>query len=519
MKELTEKYKIVITLLLKNIIYMNWFAYAIIMGIFIKDKITDSSIFYLVISFLIVYLIRETCKHFYKRIAHKSYHEFKHNIEMYYYKKLNNLSMNKIEETDKEYLADKILEVSYNGTRTLCTLGEYIIPASIGTLLVLVRLFSLNSIVGSIVTLILVSIILLRHKYLTKQEIPKHSNYNDLLKDYVLNIKSIKKLNIFDFTYKKLDTYSENNLCIIKDNDEASDIRFNNGMFIILTIILLSSFFIVSGATNRLGVMIYFILIILKLQDLLYQISPTIINYMETNKNKKILDAHFVETEELVYENNFKKVSVIDGVVKYKSGVNIKIPDFELNRGDQISILGKSGQGKSTILNILSGASKLDEGSILFDRKEKNAVVNSIHVTKETSIFKMSLRDNICLGEEVDDQVLINYINEIGLNNWFNTLLYGLDTILDEREVKMTNSQKQRINILRTIVTSKDIIFLDEPSHDLDIETEKKVAEMIKKYLKKKTIIVVTHRPVLTTVCKKHFFIQDHTLLESEPLL
>ena len=52
--------------------------------------------------------------------------------------------------------------------------------------------------------------------------------YNDLLKDYVLNIKSIKKLNIFDFTYKKLDTYSENNLCIIKDNDEASDIRFNN---------------------------------------------------------------------------------------------------------------------------------------------------------------------------------------------------------------------------------------------------------------------------------------------------
>ena len=69
------------------------------------------------------------------------------------------------------------------------------------------------------------------------------------------------------------------------------------------------------------------------------------------------------------------------------------------------------------------------------------------------------------------------------------------------------------------MVTKKELIFLDEPSHDLDIETEKKVAEMIKKYLKKKTIIVVTHRPTLTTVCKKHFFIKDHTLLESEPLL
>ena len=241
---------------------------------------------------------------------------------------------------------------------------------------------------------------------------------------------------------------------------------------------------------------------------------------MKTNKkNKILLDSYFKETTELKYENKFKKITVTDGVVKYKSGISIKIPNFMLNKGDQISILGSSGQGKSTILNVLSGASNLDEGKILFDNKEKNSVVNAMHITKETAILKISLRDNICLGEKINDDALVKYINEIGLNEWYNSLPSGLDTILDEREIKMTDSDKQRINILRTIVSSKDILFLDEPSHDLDVEVEKKVAEMIKKYLKKKTIIIVTHRPLLTTICKKHFFIQEHTLLESEPLL
>ena len=519
MKELTEKYKIVLTLLLKNIIYISWYSYAIIIPIFVKDKITDNKITYLVISFLIIYFIREIAKHFYRKIAHKSYHELKHKVEMHYYNKMNTLSMDKIENIDKEYLADKILEVSYNGTRITCTIGEYIVPAIIGIILILTKIFSINFIVGSAVLILFGVVIFLRHKKLTKQEVPKHSNYNDLLKDYILNFKSIRKLNIFEFTYNKLDNQTDNDLCILKDNDEASDIGFNNGIFVILATLLISLFFIVNGATNRLGIMLYFVLIMLKLQDLLYQISPTIINYQETKKNRAILDSHFNEASPLNYVDNFKKVSVTDGIVNYKSGVSIKIPNFTLNKGDQISILGKSGQGKSTILNVLSGASNLNNGTIEFDGKARREVLNTIHVTKETAIFKMSLRDNICLGENITDKELIEIINEIGLTSWFNTLLYGLDTILDDKEVKMTNSQKQRVNFLRTIVSNKEVIFLDEQSHDVDIETEKRIGEMIKKHLKKKTVIIVTHRPTLTTICKKHFFIKDHTLLESEPLL
>lgn len=518
-KKTLENYKLMTSIVIRNIIYICWYLYAIIMVTFIEGKITDTKLFWLFITFSIVYFIRGLAKYYYKKIAHDAYHQEKHRIEMHYYKKMNKLSYQALDEIDKPALADKILEFSYNVTRLACDIGEYLIPAFIGFLLVLLKIFSLNYIVGSVIFILIIGISYLRYLSVTKREAPKHNNYNDLLKDYVKNFKTIRKLNIFNYTYKELDNYRENDLCVVKNNDDVEDISFNNGIFIILSTILLSTFFIVDNTTSRLGIMIYFIVIMIKLQNLLFKVAPAIVNYREVKRNKKILDEIFVDLEELEYINNWKKINVIDSSVQYKSGIKINIPNFELKKGDQISILGKSGQGKSTILNVLSGVSKLSEGNILFDDKEKNKVVDATYISKDTALFKASLRDNICFGTNISDETLINMIKEIGLNTWFNSLMYGLDTILDEKEIKLTSSQKQRINLLRAMTTNKEVIFLDEPSYELDIDTESKVFEMIKKYLKNKTIIIVTHKQLLTTVCKKHFFIQNHTLLEKEPLL
>lgn len=518
-KKTLENYKLMASIIIRNIIYICWFLYAVIMVTFIEGKITDNKLIWLFVSFLVVYFVREIAKHFYRKYAHNAYHQEKHRIEMHYYKKLNKLSFSKLDEIDKPALADKILEFSYNITRLVCDIGEYLIPAFLGVLLVLLKIFSLNYIVGSVIFILLIGISYIRYNKVSKMEVPKHNNYNDLLKDYVEKFKTVRKLNIFNFTYNQLDKHKDNDICIVKNNDDLEDIVFSNGMFVLLATVLLSTFFIVDNTTTRLGIMLYFIIILIKLQNLLFKVAPAIINYKEARKNKKILDEIFSELEELEYASNWKTINVLNGSVQYKSGIQINIPNFELNKGDQISILGKSGQGKSTILNVLSGVSKLSSGSILYDNKEKNKVVDAIYISKDTNLFKTTLRDNICLGNKVSDEELVTMIKEIGLSNWFNGLMYGLDTILDEKEVKLTNSQKQRINLLRAMTTNKEVIFLDEPSSDIDIDTESKVFDMIKKYLKNKTIIIVTHKQLLTTVCKKHFFIQNHTLLEREPLL
>ena len=518
-KKTLENYKLILSIIIRNVIYICWFLYAIIMGTFIDGTITDNKLIWLFICFLVVYFIRGIAKHYYRKLAHDAYHQEKHRIEMHYYKKLNKLSFSKIDSMDKEALADKILEFSYNITRLVCDIGEYLIPAFIGLMLVLLKMFTLNYIAGSVILVLVIGISYLRYLKVSKMEIPKHNNFNDLLKDYIEKFNIIRKLNVFNFTYNQVDKHQENDICIVKNNDDLEDIKFDNGMFVILAIILLSTFFIVDNTTTRLGIMLYFIIIIIKLQNLLFKIAPAIINFKESKKNKKILDEIFGELEELEYTSNWKKINVLEGTVLYKSGTQIDIPNFELNKGEQISILGKSGQGKSTILNVLSGVSKLSSGSILYDNKVKDKVVDAIYISKDTCLFKTTLRDNICFGNKVSDDILHTLIKEIGLNNWFNGLLYGLDTIMDEKEIKLTASQRQRINLLRAMVTNKEVIFLDEPSSDIDIDTESKVFEMIKKYLKNKTIIIVTHKPLLTTVCKKHFFIQNHTLLEKEPLL
>lgn len=519
MDKKTTKYKIIITIILRNIIYLCWYTYAFIILYFIQDKLTDKHLFSLFIGFIIVYFIRALAKHFYKNIAHDAYHQVKHSIEMEYYQKLNEISMDKLDKIDKEYLANKILEVSYNSTKIICDIGEYLIPGLIGLIIIMIELMKLNYLVGIVVIILLTLILGLRYRALKNGEPASFNNYNDLLKDFVMKILTIRKINVFDYSYELLDKYNENDIIILKHNDEVNDIKFNNGILLILAITLLSTFFIIKNTTTRLGIMAFFIICLIKLQDLLYQVAPMIINIRDNKKNKSILDSNFTEIDKTDYETNWKKIVIENGIIKYGTGVSISIPSFELTKGDQISILGKSGQGKSTILNVLSGVSTLSEGEISFDNKKVNKVVDACHITKDAHIFKISLRDNICLGENVSDNELLHKIEEIGLMNWYNSLSHGLDTLLDEKEIKMTTSEKQRINILRAMNTSKEVIFIDEPSSDLDVDTETKVAEMIKKYLKKKTLIIVTHKAQLTTICKKHFFVQDYTLLETEPLL
>lgn len=519
MKNNANKSKLVMTIILRNIIYICWYAYAIVMLLIVNEKITDESVFQLVIAILSIHFIKEIINHFYKKIAHNAYQDYKHNIEMDYYNKLNNLSTEKINNIDKEYLANKLLEVSYNSTKIICDIGEFIVPAIIGLVLLFIVLFSLNYLLAGCVIILFIVILSLRYLAIKKNYIPSITNYNDLLKDFINKFTSIRKLNIFSFTYKELDNTQDNDIIILKHNDEINDIKFNNGVFLILAIILIGAYFIIDNNVTRVGTMIFFWLLIYKLQDLLYQVAPTILNIQDNKKNKVLLNANFTEEEKLSYENNWKKIKIIDGIVKYKTGININIPNFELTKGDQISILGKSGQGKSTVLNVLSGMLKLNDGKIIFDNKEKNKVVDACFIAKDTNLFKISLRNNICLGEKIDDDTLLKLIDEIGLTSWYKGLDKGLDTIIDEKELKINASQKQRINLLRAMITNKELIFLDEPSNDIDVDTETKVAEMIKKYLKKKTLIIVTHKPLLTTICKKHFFIQDYTLLEKEPLL
>lgn len=500
----------------KVAIYICWFLFACSFNVFLKDSLTDAKLIFLVLSLIVLYGIRVFLKNIYKKNANISYYNLKHSIEMYYFKKLKQLSYKNLEEIDKEELSNKILEVSYNYSRIISDLFEYIIPALIGLFILFIKLLDLNKVFSLIVFFSLIAILLYSYNNIEDEEI-KVTNYNDLLKEFISKIMLIKKLNIFNYCVKKLDNTRENDICILKNNDTVSDIKFTSLIFILITVILISSFLFINNTITRLGIIIFFIIIILKLQDLLYKINPAIKNMFISSKNKTILDNMYKMNEEPKINTRWKKINIKNGIVNYNDTTeDIKIPSFELLKKDHISIMGATGQGKSTILNVLSGIFSLDEGDILFDGNSTNEIVNAYY-SDTPVLFSVSLRDNIKFLSSQKDEFILELINEIGLTEWYNTLPAGLDEILSPNSISESISEK--INIIRAVISDKDVYFFDEPTLSLDSDSEKRVADILKKYFKNKTYILVSKKTVLTNLCKKHYFIKNHTLLEKEPLL
>jgi ABC-type transport system involved in cytochrome bd biosynthesis fused ATPase/permease subunit len=162
---------------------------------------------------------------------------------------------------------------------------------------------------------------------------------------------------------------------------------------------------------------------------------------------------------------------------------------------------------------------KLDNGSITVDGEPLKGSLDLAHISFNDSIFNLSLRENLSLGKKVSDEVILQYIDEVGLSEWFGLLGGGLDTVLDENFIEINEEELIKLNIVRGIVLDKNLYLIDDFGEYLNIDSEKRISEMIKKYLRKKTFIIVAHRPIFTTICKKHYFIKNHTLLEKETLL
>ena len=146
-----------------------------------------------------------------------------------------------------------------------------------------------------------------------------------------------------------------------------------------------------------------------------------------------------------------------------------------INNGDKISIMGESGQGKTTVMNILAGLYPLETGNMLIDNKEqKNCRLDLVFVSQEVELFDLSIRDNLCLGKNIPDEILFQLLDEAGLMNWYNELPEGLETMVGERGIKLSAGQKQRLNLIRGILMNKDLYFFDEPTSNLDMVSERK---------------------------------------------
>ena len=204
------------------------------------------------------------------------------------------------------------------------------------------------------------------------------------------------------------------------------------------------------------------------------------------------------------------------------SETTIRIPQLLVAAGDKICIEGKSGQGKSTLLGIVTGAVTPDSGQCLVDETSYEKigrgffVKNVAMIAQEAELFHMSVRDNLALGGSISDAQITEYLHELGMTDWLKSLEDGLDSQIGEKGVTLSAGQRQRLNILRAVILDRPIYILDEPTSHLDENTEKIVVAFLKRELASKTLIVVTHRPALRDLCDRYFEMKQHTLCPSQ---
>ena len=143
-------------------------------------------------------------------------------------------------------------------------------------------------------------------------------------------------------------------------------------------------------------------------------------------------------------------------------------------------ITGESGCGKSTLLKILAGINQPTNGKIIF------ADQNIAYVPQQPHLFKTSIRNNLTIFQSVDDAKLKKILSEVDLN-----------LNLDDQINSLSRGQLQRLGLARALLKNFSILIFDEPTASLDIETEKKILQVIDRYKNDRTIIIASHRPAV----------------------
>ena len=191
-----------------------------------------------------------------------------------------------------------------------------------------------------------------------------------------------------------------------------------------------------------------------------------------------------------------------DGVQDVLSSIDIDIP-----AGQKVGMVGHSGAGKSTIIQLLLRFSDVTNGSITIDGSDLRDVTqrslreNIAYVPQEPMLFHRSLRENIAYGKPgASDQEIIKASKQANAWEFISRLPDGLDTTVGERGVKLSGGQRQRIAIARAILKDAPILVLDEATSALDSHSEKLIQTALEKLMKGRTSIVVAHR--LSTIAK-----------------
>lgn len=191
--------------------------------------------------------------------------------------------------------------------------------------------------------------------------------------------------------------------------------------------------------------------------------------------------------------------------------------NLEIPIGKSVGIVGTSGSGKTTVVDILLGLLRLQNGEILADGTEvrehyQEWLKNIGYIPQSIFMIDASIRKNVAFGyadEEIDDKKVWEALAEAQLDEFVRGLPEGLDTSIGERGIRISGGQRQRIGIARALFEDPEVLVLDEATSALDNDTEAAIMESINRLHGRKTLIIIAHRLQTIEKCDMVYRIEN----------
>lgn len=415
----------------------------------------------------------------------------------------------------------------------------YLISEGLLIISVVFLIFFFNFIKVAIILFLFIVFAILLLKIISKYLRKIGRKRQDATKTKISNINKLI-LNIREIILSGKKDYSFNSFS--KSVDEIANTRIKNRSYDILprlffeiiaifsiVIIILYLYNSQAPSDQIIASLTFFVLASLKI---LPSLNKFIISYQNLQYSDSVINLISNEMNlkrGIIY---FSKKLKFNNSISFQ-GVNYKYPlrdvyifknlNFSIKKNSIIGIVGKSGVGKSTFIDLLSGLLEPSKGFIKIDdmilkniKLVRSWQNNISYVSQSINLFDDTIKNNICLPSNklIDKKKLISVLQSVDLKEIIENLPEKYETILNETAKNLSGGQIQRLGLARALYADGDVLILDEVTNALDSITDNKIIKIIKKFKRKKTIIIVSHKKNILNICDQIYTIKNSNIIK-----
>ncbi len=397
-------------------------------------------------------------------------------------------------------VVSNILPIMFREILTIITLLAYIIYLD--------PIMALLSIIFIPLSAKPLSILAKKMKKLSHSSQEKLSDLTARLSEIFNNIEIIKANSTEEFEYKRFKSENQKifeiNIKATKTTELSSPLMEIAGSFAVALVIIYGGGRVIEGGMS-VGSFFSFLAALFMLYTPIKRVSK-LYNSMQdaVAASERIFllsnQKPNIKSGDKPFPTNIREIRFENITLSYDKKVALKDISFSVKKGHKIALVGDSGGGKSSIVNLILRFYQAQKGEIFFDDTPISKIdleslrENISIVTQRVYIFNDTVAANVAYGHKIDEQKVIEALKKANAYSFIKELKDGIKTELDESGVNLSGGQRQRIAIARAIYKDPQILIFDEATSALDTKSEREITDALEEISKDKITFIIAHR-------------------------